>query len=194
MSDVSNSVILQQVIINILGHSSVLDLNFIFKTISEHDGNIINSKLSNFKDYYSGTLTVEGRWDSILRIEESLNNLVKNVDFHIIMQRIPQETNDTADSLHQNDPEKTFIPYKLSVHNIDEPGLIEKISTFFELQEITIIDLNSACYTSEYDTEMVQLDIKIKVPGDLHLPSLREQFDILCYNENLDACLSPIKK
>ena len=61
------------------------------------------------------------------------------------------------------------------------------------LQEVNIQELATNSYTTEYGSELAQIDIKIKIPSDIHIPSLREQFDVLCYNENLDAQLSPVK-
>ncbi len=71
--------------------------------------------------------------------------------------------------------------------------MLQKITEFFVLQEITIQDLTARSYTAEYGAELAEIDIKIKVPSDIHIPSLREQFDVLCYNENLDASLTPHK-
>ena len=197
MPNITNASVVQNLIINLIGINQFTSLMPLFKLINDYDGNVIASRVSKLGEHFSGYLLIDGRWDTITRIEKSIDSLESDLNLKIIYQRTISE-NMLADpkessANNNNDDSKEYIPYKISINNLDEPGLLEKITEFFVLQEIIIQDLCTNSYTAEYGADMVQIDIKIKVPSDIHIPSLREQFEILCYNENLDASLMPYK-
>lgn len=194
MSNTNNTPVVENLIISLIVSDQFTSLRPILKLINEAGGNIVNCRLSSMGEYLSGSLQIDGHWDCITKIESSLNNFAQN-NTDCGVQLISQRTKTLQ--LHENlanpEAQKEYLPYKMSINNLDEPGLLDKIAEFFILQEITIQDLISTCYTSEFDSELSQIDIKIKIPTDIHIPSLKEQFDILCYNENLDAYLAPCK-
>lgn len=195
MSNIPNTPVIQNLIINFIGLDQFTSLMPIFKLINEANGNIIKSRISKFESHMTGFILIDGHWDTITRIEDSIKNLSSSLDqelnLKVIMQRTVSKEQDGSPDQNNCEITREFIPYKISINNIDEPGLLEKITEFFELQEVTIIDLTSNSYTSEFGSAQVQIDIKIKIPSDIHIPSLKEQFDVLCYNENLDARLIP---
>ncbi|MBP9722229.1 MAG: hypothetical protein KBD64_03605 [Gammaproteobacteria bacterium] len=203
MSNITNTPKIQNLIICIIGSDQFISLPPIFKLINEAGGNVTNSKISQFNNHFVGAMIVDGRWDAITKIEQAFNNnLESKLNIKIQCQRsdMPSQDNGSySDSEHDinsesdNSEEIMCLPYKISINNLDEPGLLQKIIEFFVLQEITIQDLNATTYIAEFGAELAQIDIKIKVPSDIHIPSLREQFDVLCYNENLDASLTPHK-
>ena len=214
MSNIANTAKIQNLIISIIGTDQAISLLPLFKLINDFDGNVINSKISQFGSHFAGMLVIDGRWDAITRIEQSLPQLESKLQLKIQSQRsYPEVTylsniNNISNSERSeqhleesqenntNDTEaeeQTYLPYKIAINNLDEPGLLQKITEFFALQELTIQDLNATTYVAEFGAELAQIDIKIKIPSDIHIPSLREQFDVLCYNENLDASLTPHK-
>jgi glycine cleavage system regulatory protein len=200
MSNITNTPIIQNLIINLIGIEQFKSLTPLFKLINEYGGNVITSRISQLGEHFSGLLLIDGHWDTITRIEQAIVELQDNLKLKILVQRTKSEFNyelNTPSSELKDNNEITelteYLPYKISINNLDEPGLLEKITEFFVLQEVLIQDLYTTSYTAEYNADMVQVDIKIKIPSEVHIPSLREQFEVLCYNENLDASLSPYK-
>lgn len=196
MSNITNTPVVQNLIINFIGFDQFTSLMPLLKLINEHNGNIVASRISQLGEHFSGLLLVDGPWNTIAQIENSLNSLAEKYELKILFERTTsdiqiEDSTNYSHSETRTQKQQEFLPYKISIHNIDEPGLLEKMVDFFKLQEITIQDLATTTYASEYSSHMVQLEIKIKIPSDLHIPSLKEQFDILCYNENLDATLVP---
>jgi glycine cleavage system transcriptional repressor len=212
MSNIANTATIQNLIISIIGTDQSISLLPLFKLISDFDGNVINSKISQFGSHFAGMLVIDGRWDAITRIEQALSPLesklqlkiqsqrscpeityLSNANHLLLNQAQDQDQNIGSSTDNNTEEEQTYLPYKISINNLDEPGLLQKITEFFALQELTIQDLNATTYIAEFGAELAQIDIKIKIPSDIHIPSLREQFDVLCYNENLDASLTPHK-
>ncbi len=190
MSNISNTPRLQNLIINFIGNNQFTCLSAIFKLINKSGGNIINSKINQYGDHISCYMLIDGHWNTITRIEESIATLEKKLKLKIISQRTEAQATLPGS---ETKTDVQYLPYKISINNPDEPGILEKLYSFFLLQEIIICDLSSQNYTSEFGCSLAQIDIKIKVPNDIHIPSLKEQFDVLCYNENLDAALKPYK-
>ena len=186
---INNIPTVQNLIMIFIGVDQFISLLPLFKLVNQHDGNIIKSKISQYGSHFTGSLLIEGRWDTLTKIENATLSLENDLKLKIHTERINQDQHVSA----ENSELKQYLPYKMSITNLDEPGLLEKITEFFVLQEISIQDLNAITYTAEFGEELAQIDIKIKIPSDVHIPSLREQFDILCYNENLDASLTPYK-
>lgn len=194
MSNIPNTPTLQNLIINFIGLDQFTALCPLFKLINDLGGNIIKSKINQYGEHITGCLLIDGRWDTITRLEETLPTIINQLGLEVLIKRTKSDEQAANDCLEQSSNEQLeYLPYKISINNQDEPGIIEKICSFFVLQEISIVDLSTHTYASEYNTELVQIDIKIKIPDDIHIPSLREQFNILCYNENLDASLAPYK-
>lgn len=218
----NNTPIIQNLIISLIGKDQFNSLLPLFKLINDTGGNVTNSKFSQFGSHFVGLLQVDGRWDSITKIEQAIYPLESELDIKINCQRnLPNyEANDNAINKSQDvktlnsdtntnkisevsskaekiekveKVEKEYLPYDIAINNLDEPGLLEKMIEFFVLQEIPIQELNSRTYETSFNSELTQINIKIKIPSDIHIPSLREQFDSLCYNENLDALLTPQK-
>jgi len=198
-SNIANTPKIQNLIISIIGTDQFISLLPLFKLINDFGGNVSNSKISQFGSHFVGSLVIDGRWDTITKIEQSINQLEASLKLKIHSQRsYPESYTSSANDLayNSNNPESeeiSYLPYKMTINNLDEPGLLQKITEFFVLQEITIQDLCAKTYIAEYGAELAEIDIKIKIPSDVHIPSLREQFDVLCYNENLDASLTPHK-
>lgn len=185
MSENKNTPIIQQLILNFIGHHGQQNLLPLIKHINESGGNIINSNIKELGNNCSGTLLIDGRWDTIIKIEKAIPQFASDLDLKIISAR----TTEPDDSL--SDCEATYLPYQITINSQDDAGLLEKILAFFQLQEIHLVELSTKTYTSEYNSDLARVNILIKIPSDIHIPSLREQFDVLCFNENIDAELTP---
>ncbi len=194
-TNITNPPKIQNLIISIIGSDQFTSLLPLFKLINDFNGNVTNSKISQFGSHFVGSFLIEGHWDTITKIEQSPGQFESSLKLKIHSQRsYPEDYSSSAnDAKYKDTEELSYLPYRISINNLDEPGLLQKITEFFVLQEITIQDLAARSYTAEYGAELAEIDIKIKVPSDIHIPSLREQFDVLCYNENLDASLTPHK-
>ena len=73
---------------------------------------------------------------------------------------------------------------------IDRPGLLNKLLQFFYRENITIKEANTN--THPYNSNIVNIDIQIKIPTDLQIVSLRERFLTHCDILNLDISLEPM--
>jgi glycine cleavage system transcriptional repressor len=124
-------------------------------------------------------ILASGRWDAICRLEQAVASLNNGTNTSLVLKRT--EESDVED--------QCFIPYYLSLTTVDDPGILNKVVNFCEFQEIAIGGVSAVPFVSLQGLEMSRLKVLLKVPMDLHLASLREEFNIFCDNENIDATL-----
>ena len=115
---------------------------------------------------------------------QRLENVLKTESF-----KLSKPSTITVNHFTENTEDKAigYIPYEIKVVNVDEVGIINKFTDFFAYQDIDIESLDSELYSSKYGANLLKLNIKVKIPGNLNIVSLREQFDIMCYDESFDA-------
>ncbi len=169
---------------------------FIISGIASQKSNTI-SKLVSFLDTYESNvdkmqmsdcgadiaffILASGRWDAICRLEKAINEINKTDEVAIVIKRTQEgELEDQC-----------FIPYSLNLTTVDDPGILNKVVNFCSYQDISIGEVSATPFVSLQGIEMARLKVLLKVPMDLHLASLREEFNAFCDNENIDAILAP---
>lgn len=159
----------------------------IIALIEQHNCNIENSKMSEFKSDFAFYIHISGGWNKIFAVEEELEVLRNECcdDLFVSFKRAEEKIKLKS----SEEDEECFIPYILQLMTIDEIGILYKITSFCEFQEIAIADLDIKTYVNTHGFAMAHLKIILKIPSNLNITSLREQFQIFCDNENLDAVL-----
>lgn len=137
----------------------------------------------------SGSILLSGKWNEIALLEKKIEKFLENQDVNldIIRPNVLAKSEDKKEFKNKNEEILGYIPYEIQVVNIDESGIISKFVDFFAYQEVDIEKLDAKVYKSEYGANLIRLNIKVKVPSNLNIASLREQFDIMCYDESFDA-------
>jgi len=153
--------------------------------ISDSGCNIEKVNFDRTFNILSGCILLSGKWNEIALLEQKLEKFLESHDINLDVTR-PKKVND-IDKSNKSEGSIGYIPYEIQVVNIDEPGIINKFVDFFAYQEVDIEKLDAKVYKSEYGADLIKLNIKVKVPGNLNVTSLREQFDIMCYDESFDA-------
>lgn len=173
--------------LSVTGFSHVKYYKFIYDIIAlidKYQCNIENSQSSEFKNDFLFYTYVSGAWNKIYSLEKEIQQLISlnNNELFVICKRIDENN-------QKQEERESFIPYVLKLTTIDEGGILHKVVSFCDFQEIDVSNINTYRYTNEYGYEMINLKIVLKVPFNLNISSLREQLQIFCDNENLDASL-----
>ena len=91
-------------------------------------------------------------------------------------------------------PRLQTITYLVHAVTIDREGIINDLTKFFIMQDISIEDINAHTYLAHTGTRMSSMTININISSNTHLPTLREQFMLYCDALNLDAGLEPLRE
>jgi len=153
------------------------------RVILDSKGNLVDSRMTVLGEDFAILTLVSGSWDTIAKLEDSLNSMAEKENLSITTRRT-EERKAKADA----------VPYGVDAVSVDSPGIVQHLAEFFASRNINIEELNTNRYAAPHTgTAMFAVHMAIAVPANLHLNTLREEFFSFCDEINLDAVLEPVK-
>lgn len=170
-------------VISALGDDRPGIVNDLSAAILEYGCNIADSRMSVLGGEFALILMATGKWDSIAKLEQALPGLGSRLGLVITSKRTePRKT------------DKPLVPYEIEIVSMDHPGIVHDIADFMAARGINIETLETQAYAAAHTgTPMFSLDLRISVPGDAHIATLRDEFTEFCDELNLDAVMEPAK-
>jgi len=170
-------------VISALGDDRPGIVNDLSTVILEYGCNIADSRMSVLGGEFALILLVSGNWDSIAKLESALPGLGDRFGLLVTYKRTEKRKSD-----------KALVPYEVEVVSMDHPGIVHDIAEFMSARNINIETLDTETYAAAHTgTPMFSLNLRISIPGDMHIASLRDEFGEFCDDLNLDAVLEPAK-
>lgn len=155
--------------------------------IIEHNCNIVTNNVIELNQDIAFSACICGKWNNIVKLEKSIALLTNKHQIHIHIRRSPTDINTSNNNNKKAEP---YIYYIIQTTTIDKPGVLNKLFHFFNKEQI---DLKYAKTTPKaYNASMIDIEIHIKLPADLHILSFRDRFLTYCDELNLDASLEPM--
>ncbi|MCW8825967.1 MAG: glycine cleavage system protein R [Gammaproteobacteria bacterium] len=153
------------------------------RPIQESNGNILDSRMTVLGGEFAILMLIEGGWDTIARLEETLPTLQESMGLTILTRRT--ETKPATEPV---------LPYMVSVVALDHPGIVNQLSSFFSNRQINIQSLETDSYHAAHTgTPMFSVNMNVQIPAELSIVQLRTDFFEFCDGLNLDAILEPLK-
>lgn len=147
---------------------------------------ILESRITELGAEFAAHLLVEANWNHIVKLEDSLEAFGNRYTLKIQHLR--------GREVAENDEEQTALPYAVDIIAGDQLENIYELAEFFYSRNISIIDVSTSRYPAPYTSSPLFLaHLIVKIPGDLKIVSLRDDFLEFCDQQNLDAILEPIK-
>lgn len=170
-------------VISALGEDHPGIVNQLSKVILDQGCNIEDSRMTVLGGEFAAMLLVEGKWNTLAKIENALPELERQLGMTIICKR----TGERATG-------RNLLPYAIDVVAMDHPGIVNNLAGFFSERDINIEDLSTSTYAAAHTgTPMFAVHMTVGIPADLHIAALREDFMDYCDALNLDAVLEPLK-
>jgi glycine cleavage system transcriptional repressor len=170
-------------VISALGEDHPGIVNQLSKAILDHGCNIEDSRMTVLGGEFAAMLLVEGKWNTLAKIENALPELGRQLGMTIISKR----TGERASG-------KNLLPYAVDVISMDHPGIVNNLAGFFAERTINIEDMSTSSYAAAHTgTPMFAVHMTVGIPADMHIAALREEFMDYCDGLNLDAVLEPLK-
>jgi glycine cleavage system transcriptional repressor len=158
-------------------------VNNISKLIVEHGCNIEDSRMAVLGGEFAAMLLVEGKWNTLAKIENALPELEKSAGLTITSKRTGERENT-----------KSLVPYAADVISIDQPGIVHSLASFFAERDINIEDMVTSSYPAPHTgAQMFSVHMTVGIPSSIHIATLRDEFMDYCDDLNLDSVLEPIK-
>jgi glycine cleavage system transcriptional repressor len=170
-------------VISALGEDHPGIVNQLSKAILEHGCNIEDSRMTVLGGEFAAMLLVEGKWNTLAKVENALPELERYLGMTIIAKRTGKRASVS-----------NLLPYAIDVISMDHPGIVNNLAGFFAERNINIEDLATSSYAAAHTgTPMFSVHMTVGIPSDVHIAALREEFMDYCDGLNLDAVLEPIK-
>lgn len=170
-------------VISALGADQPGIVSRISKLILDHGCNIEDSRMTVLGGEFAAILLVEGKWNTLAKIEHALSELEHQLGMTIVSKRTGPRRSPG-----------NLLPYAVDVVSMDHPGIVYNLAGFFADRKINIEDMNTASYPAPHTgTPMFSVHMTVGIPADLHIAALREEFMDYCDALNLDAVLEPLK-
>ncbi len=145
--------------------------------------NVNDARMTVLGGEFAILLMVEGNWNTLAKLEDSLPALQRELDLTMIAKRTEGRV-----------AGKDLLPYAVEVVALDHPGIVHNLASFFSRRNINIEDMITTTYAAAHTgTPMFSVHMSVGIPADLHIASLRDEFMDFCDSLNLDAVLEPIK-
>jgi glycine cleavage system transcriptional repressor len=170
-------------VISALGEDRPGIVNSLSKAVLEHNCNIEDSRMTVLGGEFAAMLLVEGKWNTLAKVENMLPELERQLSMTIISKRTGERSS-----------EANLLPYAVDVISMDHPGIVNNLAGFFAERKINIEDMSTSTYAAAHTgTPMFAVHMTVGIPADLHIAALREEFMDYCDALNLDAVLEPLK-
>lgn len=142
--------------------------------------NIVHAKMTAYGAENTVNMLLSGNWGSIAKFEAGIPALEQKLSLTIIQKRTHEPELNTA-----------VLHYMASLISVDKPGILSKITDFFDSFGIYLEDIHVQTHFSPRSLRMLNMTLQLSIPMEQHLGSLREQFMTFCEAQNLDATLEP---
>ncbi len=149
--------------------------------ITEHECNIENSRMTILGGEFAIILLVSGNWNTIAKLETLLQRHGDDLELMINCKRTEQRA-----------AQPDTLSYHVEALSMDQPGIVHRVSAFFDERGINIENLNTDAYNAAHTgTPMFAITMTVCIPATLSIARLREQFMDFCDQMNLDGIIEP---
>ena len=170
-------------VISALGEDHPGLVNNLSRAILEQGCNIEDSRMTVLGGEFAAILLVEGKWNTLAKVENVLPELERSLGMTISSKRTGERPRNTDK-----------VPYGVDVVAMDHPGIVNKLAGFFAERDINIEDMSTSTYSAAHTgTPMFAVHMTVGIPASTHIATLREEFMDYCDGLNLDAVLEPLK-
>jgi glycine cleavage system transcriptional repressor len=161
------------------------NIGLIATVVANNNCNIINTRITELGKDIACTALISGKWNNIIKLEKACVSLIKKHNLNMQVKR-----NSFVEPGNLAEQQSNQINYIARATTINRPDLLDKLLQFFSKQNISIKEANISALHAH--SNLINLEIQIKIPADQHINSLREEFLTHCDNLNLDISLEPL--
>lgn len=170
-------------VISALGEDRPGIVSHLSKIILDQGCNIEDSRMTVLGGDFAAILLVQGKWNTLAKIENALPELERQLGLTIVSKR-------TGERKRSDNK----IPYAVDVVAMDHPGIVNNLASFFAERRINIEDMSTSVYAAPHTgTPMFSVHMTVGIPANTHIGTLRDEFMDYCDSLNLDAVLEPLK-
>ena len=146
------------------------------RTINEHQGNWLESRLGQLCGKFAGILHISVPEEQL----EPLRNALQSLENQRAIQSIVSD-------VQPLDPQPRTVSMNFSLMGNDRPGIIREISQAFASHNINLDELTTSCTSMPWSgSPMFNAHGSLHIPEDVDLDSLSDQLDVIADQLGVD--------
>lgn len=170
-------------ILTAIGPDQVGLVQKISEFISRHGCNIEDSKMAVFCGEFAVIVLISGEGANLVKIGRDYRDIETETGLAISIK--------TPAVRH---PAESFLPYKLTASCMDHPGIVYQISGLLSAAGVNIESMETKTYSAPVSgTPIFQLEANLAVPTRTNITQLRQRFNQLQHEENIDIEITAAK-
>jgi glycine cleavage system regulatory protein len=159
-------------------HPGLVD--HISKTVGEHNGNWLESRLSRLAGKFSGIIQIDIEKPAAAALIQALEGL-SSTGLSVLCEQCDDGGADT--------PSKTL---KLQVLGLDRHHIVQEVSHALATRDINVVELTTHVFPAPMTGElMFSAEVVIEVPAGTDLDALDEQLELVCRELTVEIDLLP---
>lgn len=175
-----------QIVVSVTGKSQPGLLTALLKAFFDCNCCIAESRSMVLADDFSGFWLLEGNWNHVARLENSLEHLRDQFGIRCFHHQVTPQDNDSVGD---------HLPYIVDVYGMDRLGVANEIAGFFSARNIVVREMSiSRIQPVRNQSELFSIHCVVMIPTDGRPISLRDEFLEFCDGRNMDAILEPMKR
>lgn len=151
-------------------------LALVLELLYQCDMQVTHSQSSTMENYGTFTLHTKGSWASVAKTETKLPLLQKKLGMNLLVERTEPFDKTSI----------PYLPYEVNVLCMEKEDILYFLSTFFKSEAILIEESKTFVETHGL-ARLLHVHMRLNIPLDVHLPSIKEEFLNLCETHNLDG-------
>ncbi|HLF96964.1 MAG TPA: ACT domain-containing protein [Methylococcaceae bacterium] len=177
-----------QLIVTVAGVNPSGLIEELSHTIKDSRCSIAEARLTELAGECAAYALVEGNWNHIARLETALENLTSRLGWKVRTHRVEETQAAVGD-------EEELIPYAVDIYAPDRVEILHEVVSFFVSHGVRFHDAAVSRYAAPLSgSPLFTAHLVIKIPADVRVISLRDEFLDFCDHHHLDAIMEPIKR
>lgn len=172
----------ENLILIAVGPDQVGLVRTISQFITQGGGNIEDSRMAVLAGEFALIVLISGAHSRLTDIAQRSNGLAEQTGLTVWVKQPAGRKNVEAS-----------LPYQLIASCMDHPGIVHRLSSVLSKQGINIETMETQTYAAPVTgTPIFRMEALITIPAKLNINSLRDTFEQMEREENINIDLSPV--
>lgn len=174
-----------QLIVTAVGAKPTEVIEELSRAIRDCRCSVVEARMTDLAGDVAAYFLAEGNWNHVARLETALDALANRLSLKMRSHRLETSAEEQPD----------MIPYSVDVYAPDQPDALNDVVSFFSMRGARVHDVAVSRYDAPFSgSPLFTAHLIVKVPSNLRVVSLRDEFLDFCDHANLDAIMEPIKR
>ncbi len=172
---------MEQLIVNAIGPDRPGIVGEFTGHLHAGGANVLESRMVNMRGQFAIIVLFEAENEATARLRQSLPALARDMGLKLTI---------TGTEAHPQP--LSGIPFRLKTYSVDQPGIVHQVSDVLRARGVNIEDLAARQESAPFmGTPLFMMEMKVTVPPDVPIRTLRSELQSLCDSLNCDVDFEP---